>query len=102
MFDALLFPEPDGTFSPALAESWEISDDGLDYILHLRQDVTFHNGEPFNADSVVFSWETYNKPEVTYPWNEDADSVEKIDDYTVKVSTTEPNALVLTAWRDSA
>jgi len=35
-----------------LAESWEISGDGLTYTFHLRHDVTFHDGTPFNADAV--------------------------------------------------
>ena len=97
MYDALVFPEADGTYSPALAESWEISDDGTVYTFKLRQDVTFHNGEPFNADSVVYSWQTYSQPEVTYA-NEwlFAQAVEKIDDFTVTVTTAEPNALTLT------
>jgi peptide/nickel transport system substrate-binding protein len=96
LFDALAFPEADGTYSPALAESWEVSEDGTTYTFHLRQDVTFHNGEPFNADAVVFSWETYRQPEVTYAneWTI-AESVEKVDDYTITVSTSEPNALLL-------
>jgi peptide/nickel transport system substrate-binding protein len=96
MFDSLIFPEPDGTFSPMLAESWEISDDGREITFKLRQDVTFHDGSPFNADSVVFSYEAYTRPEVTYPWATAADGVEKIDDYTVKVVRNEPNSLMLT------
>src|SRR5215216_1782540 len=41
------------TIRPGLAESWEISDDGLTYTFKLRQGVNFHDGDPFNADSVV-------------------------------------------------
>src|SRR3954454_21722263 len=41
------------TIRPGLAESWEISDDGLVYTFKLRQGVSFHDGEPFNADAVV-------------------------------------------------
>lgn len=40
---------------PGLAESWEISDDGLTYTFHLREGVTFQNGDPFTADDVVFT-----------------------------------------------
>ena len=96
MYDALAFPEADGTYSPALAESWEVSEDGLSYTFKLRQGVAFHNGEPFNADSVVYSWQTYSQPEVTYAneWSF-VQNVEKIDDYTVKISTEKPNALLL-------
>ena len=41
------------TIRPGLAESWEISDDGLVYTFHLRQGVKFHDGDEFNADAVV-------------------------------------------------
>ncbi len=41
------------TIRPGLAESWEISEDGLTYTFHLRQGVTFHDGAAFNADAVI-------------------------------------------------
>jgi len=66
MYDALAYPTADGKYEPALAESWELSDDGTTFTFHLRQGVTFHNGEPFNADAVVYSWQVYSQPEVTY------------------------------------
>ncbi len=96
MFDSLVWINDQGDIEPELAESWEISEDGLEYTFHLRKDVTFHNGEPFNADAVVFSWERYSNPDL--PWNERwrmADNVEKVDDYTVKITTTEPKPLLL-------
>lgn len=40
-----------------LAESWEISDDGITYTFHLRPNVTFHDGTPFDANAVKFSFE---------------------------------------------
>ena len=40
---------------PSLAESWTVSDDGLVYTFHLRDDVTFHNGEKLTADDVVYT-----------------------------------------------
>jgi len=96
MFDSLLWINDKGELEPELAESWEISKDGLEYIFHLRKGVTFHNGEPFNADAVLFSWEHYRNPDL--PWNERwrmADSMEKIDDYTIKITTKEPKPLLL-------
>ena len=49
----------DGTLEvePALAESWEISEDGLTYTFDLREGVTFHDGTPFNAEAVKFNFE---------------------------------------------
>ena len=95
MYDSLLWLNDDGKLEPALAESWETSADGLSYTFKLRQDVTFHDGTPFNADAVVFTQQTYNQPEVVWV-NEWQDvTVEKIDDFTVKLTTKEPNALFL-------
>jgi peptide/nickel transport system substrate-binding protein len=49
----------DGTLQPepALAKSWEISDDGLTYTFHLRSGVKFHDGSPFNAEAVKFTFD---------------------------------------------
>jgi peptide/nickel transport system substrate-binding protein len=44
-------------FYPGLAESWEVSDDGLTYTFHLKKDVKFHDGTPFNADAVKFTYD---------------------------------------------
>ena len=42
-------------WQPKLAESWDIDYDALTVTLHLKQGITFHNGDPFNADDVVFT-----------------------------------------------
>ncbi|MCL7455104.1 MAG: ABC transporter substrate-binding protein [Anaerolineae bacterium] len=96
LYDSLVYMTEENEIEPALAERWDISDDGTEYTFYLRQDVTFHNGEPFNADSVVFSWQRAvdNDWEYSDQWTQ-ADSVEKIDDYTVKITTPEPNVLLM-------
>ena len=96
IFDPLVWINDDLEFEPALAESWTVSDDGLRYTYKLREDVVFHNGEPFNADAVVFSWEVQKQPENAYfNYYERAAEVNKIDEYTVELVAQEPNALFL-------
>jgi peptide/nickel transport system substrate-binding protein len=102
MYDSLVWFDDEGTLVPALAESWEVSEDGTEYTFYLREDVTFHNGEPFNADAVVFSWERASTAEFEYSYHwQTAASVEKVDDYTVKVTTETPNALFLSTIADN-
>ena len=58
IFDTLVEFVPGTTeVRPALAESWDISDDGLTFVFHLRDGVTFHDGTPFNAEAVKFSFD---------------------------------------------
>ncbi|MGH2521904.1 MAG: ABC transporter substrate-binding protein, partial [Anaerolineales bacterium] len=57
IFDSLVFWGPDKEFYPYLAESWEINDDFTSYTFHLRDDVTFHDGTPFNAEAVKFNFD---------------------------------------------
>jgi peptide/nickel transport system substrate-binding protein len=87
---------------PGLAESWELSEDGTEYTFHLKQGVTFHDGTPFNAEAVQFTFDrvTANDriaagatptadPVITPGQAHDQlgpyDHSEIIDDYTIKV-----------------
>lgn len=96
LYDSLVWVDDEGNVVPALAESWEISEDGTEYTFHLREGVTFHNGEPLTADAVVYSWERGSGPEMTYNYHwQEAESVEAVDDYTVKINTGEPKPLFM-------
>jgi peptide/nickel transport system substrate-binding protein len=59
LHDALIKPMPGDLMAPCLAESWSVSPDGLVYAFTLRQGLTFHNGDPFGAEDVQFSFERY-------------------------------------------
>lgn len=102
MYDTLLWVNEEGILEPALAKDWDVSEDGSEYTFYLRDDVTFHNGEPFNADAVVFSWERAKDAGFEYSnlWQL-ATTVEKVDDYTVKITTEGPDALFLTTVADN-
>ncbi|MCB1497892.1 MAG: ABC transporter substrate-binding protein [Bauldia sp.] len=93
----------DGTLEPepALAESWDISDDGLTYTFHLRQGVTFHDGTPFNAEAVKFTFDRMLDDK--HPFHDTGpfplafffsaiDSTNVIDDSTVEFKLKEPYA----------
>ena len=54
--DALVKPMPGNLMSPSLAESWTVSPDGRSYDFKLREGLKFHNGDPFTADDVKFSF----------------------------------------------
>lgn len=77
---------------PWLAESWENIEPTV-WEMKLREGVTFHNGDPFTAETVKWNWERIINPEQASQQigNHAAiESVEVIDDYTVQVTTTEP------------
>src|SRR5262245_41002686 len=57
LHDALVKPMPGNLMSPSLAESWTMSADGRTYEFKLREGVKFHNGDPFTAEDVKFSFQ---------------------------------------------
>lgn len=76
---------------PSLAESWEISEDGLTYTFKLRQGVKFHNGRDLVAGDVKYSYERIMADETASPSQSDLDAVASIetpDDATVVITLT--------------
>lgn len=64
VFSGLTRLGPEGEILPDLAESWEISEDGLTYTFKLRRDVTWHTGAAFTAEDAVFTYELLADPEL--------------------------------------
>jgi peptide/nickel transport system substrate-binding protein len=97
VYEALTHINPDGSIDPELAESWEISDDGLSYTFHLRPGVAWHDGTPFTSADVKFSIENANK--VLHPWGRGAfrsiESIETPDDLTVVFRLGKPQASLI-------
>jgi len=92
IYDCLLFLEPDGSLSPALAESYDVSEDGITYTFHLRQGVKFHNGEEMTAEDVKMTFDTGAAGPIGSALFVNYDSCEIIDDYTVEIKLTSPYA----------
>lgn len=94
LYDTLMYMNPDGTQEPEprIAESYEISEDGLDYTFHLRDDVTFHDGTPVTVEDVVFSIELFKESEYQGSQISMMSSVEATDDKTVVCHLDSPYA----------
>ena len=98
VFEGLVLFDETGALIPGLAESWDISDDGLTYTFHLRDDVTFHNGKAFSAEDVVYTYESLSGlggEEALSSKFKNLTSVEAVDDYTVTMTLAEADAAFL-------
>jgi peptide/nickel transport system substrate-binding protein len=92
LFDGLLQRKgSEGVLAPALAERWERLDLNS-WKFYLRKGVKFHNGNPFTAEDVKFSFERLSNPDVSEFLNtgKSIAAVEIIDDYTVVIKTNTP------------
>lgn len=105
IFDNLVEFKPGTTeVQPALAESWDVSDDGLEFTFNLRSGVEFHDGTPFNAEAVKFSFDRQMLEDHPYydhgPWKYFAgmgmgdiiNEIVVVDDVTVKFVLNKPEA----------
>jgi len=107
IFDSLVELAPNMSPAPNLAESWENNEEGTVFTFTLRQDVTWHDGEAFDADDVIFTYNAWMTDDASI-WREDfilgqdddgedqAIEIEKIDDYTVQFTLTRSDAQFLT------
>jgi len=88
--------------TPSLAKSWESTPDGLTWTFHLRKGVKWSDGEPFNADDVIFTFQTIYDPQSVSSYRDELvqndgsmPAIEKLDDYTVRFQLKQVNAIFL-------
>lgn len=89
LHDALVKPMPDGRMSPCLATKWSESADGLSYTFELRPGLKFHNGDPFTAEDVKFSFERY-KGTSAAELKKQVKAVEVVNPHQVRFVLNEP------------
>lgn len=101
IYDGLIKLDKDLNMAPAMAESWTYSPDCLDVTFKLRKDVKWHDGHPFTADDVVFTYQTMINPKTPAPFKEGfllVKDVQAPDPYTVRVRYDKPYARAVETW----
>jgi peptide/nickel transport system substrate-binding protein len=92
VYDRLMARNKDMSLAPALATAWRSAAPNR-WVFTLRKGVKFHDGTPFTADDVVFSFERSNKSRQFRTYSGPAGAVRKIDDFTVEFTSPQPNPL---------
>jgi len=101
IYNGLVRYDKDLRLEGELAESWEVSADNLVITFHLRPGVKWHDGAPFSAEDVLFTYQTYIDPAVPTAYAENykqVDKVEVLDPLTLRVSYKKPLAKALVSW----
>lgn len=98
IFDTLVAPDENLEMQPALAESWDLSDDQLTWTFHLRQGVKFQDGSPFGSEDVVYSLNRIIDEELANAWRLSAvEKIEAPDDSTVVITVAQPTPNLLSS-----
>lgn len=103
--EGLFRTDTDGSsVAPNIAKAWEFSEDGKVFTIHFREGLKWSDGEPVTADDFMFAWEavylnTTITPSLGRWWKPGGETIkcEKVDDYTIKVTSLVPNPELL-AW----
>jgi len=91
VYESLIFADDQAVVTPALAESWEIKNDGKDYVFKIRQGVKFHSGNTMTADDVLYSYETNLKSSTMKNYTSAIAGVEKTGDWEITFHLKEAN-----------
>jgi len=102
--DKLVEITPELEIIPALATSWEWSADGMTLTMKLRDDVTFHDGEPFNAQAVAANIDrSKNLPESRRKSEvKSITGTNVVDEYTIEIMLANPDATIMAQFADRA
>jgi peptide/nickel transport system substrate-binding protein len=94
------FDSEDGSPRPEIAESWETSDDGKVWTFHIREGVTWQDGEPLTAEDVAFTYNFIIENEFSAYITETTliERAEVVDEYTVRMICSEPKANMLSMY----
>lgn len=96
VFDTLVEPDENLEMQPALAESWDVSEDQLTWTFNLREGVTFHDGSDFTSEDVVYSYTRIIDEELSNAWKFAAvENIEAVDEYTVDITVAQPTPNLL-------
>jgi peptide/nickel transport system substrate-binding protein len=101
LYSGLITRDKDLNIIGELAESWTFSQDCLDLTFNLRRNVRWHDGRPFTASDVVFTYETMIHPKTPTAYREDFKAVAEVaapDPYTLRVRYKQPYAKALQSW----
>jgi len=93
LHDRLVTRDYNFQYRPGLAEKWETSENGLVWTFHLKKGVKFHNGKPFTAEDVKWTFDTIKDPKTASPFAGDLKAIKEIkviDDYTVQFTLNYP------------
>lgn len=99
VYDGLVKIDMEGNITENLAESYEISEDGLTYTFKLREGIKFQNGEELKASDAVFTFQrAVEAPAVAHIFGDiDPESLTAVDDYTFQFALKNPNAGIIAA-----
>jgi peptide/nickel transport system substrate-binding protein len=101
IYDGLVRQDKDYNWESQMAESWQFSKDCLTLTFKLRKNVKWHDGKPFTADDVLFTYKTMMNPKTPTAYKNDFEPIKEVqvvDPYTVRVTNTQPFAKALMGW----
>ena len=101
IFNGLIKYDKDIKLTGDLAQSWSVTDYGKTIVFHLRKGVSWHDGKPFSAEDVKFTYERLIDPLVKTPYGSDYQLIKRfevIDPHTIRITYAEPFVPALESW----